>query len=263
MPARASFSDVDATEVAPLVAMMDATDAWDAVAAARSWVLEQLVPQPGLPTVDVGCGPGTFGRLARRRGHRVIDVDRSLAMLQECVSRSGRRGLVADASHLPLPDRSAALVHCERMLQWTEDPAAAMSELWRVIAADGHLAVTDTDWSSFTVDAPEPWMAEALAGAALGWVPHPRFAATLPDLLDDLGAARVEVRMDRVELGAWDPDDPAQADGPPGLPLHSIAVGAAGPERDRAVDAVGAVADAARVGRFHAGLTLVTATARR
>ncbi len=57
-----------------------------------------------------------------------------------------------------------------------------------------------------------------------------------------------------MTIAAWDPEDFAQHDGPPGLPLHSIA-------GEHASD-LDAVADAARNGAFRAEVTLVTALGR-
>jgi hypothetical protein len=73
----------------------------------------------------------------------------------------------------------------------------------------------------------------------------------------------LRTRADVVVITDWDPDDPAQRDGPPGLPLRAIA--AAGPDGERgAPDAdLIALATAARAGDFYASLTLVTVVARR
>jgi hypothetical protein len=93
-------------------------------------------------------------------------------------------------------------------------------------------------------------------------VPHPRFARELPQSLTALGATEVRVRTDTVVFTEWDPDVPAQVEGPAGLPLRTIAH--AGPPVDRAaLEAdVELVADRARGGVFHAELVLVTALAR-
>jgi SAM-dependent methyltransferase len=260
----ASFSDVDAAEVAPLVAMMDATDRWQAVGAAREWVLSLAGADLPGPVLDVGCGPGTFAAMARRAGHSTVDADRSRAMVAAARARDrSAPGVVADVVRLPFAAGAAGLVHCERVLQWTPDPDAALVELWRATAPGGWLAVTDTDWGTFSVDAPEQAMADALSAAALGWVPHPRLAPTLGERLGALGPSSLERRTDVVRLTEWDPDDPAQADGPPGLPLHSIAAGAPTAQRERAAAAVAALAERARQGRFGAELTLVTVVARR
>ena len=131
--------------------------------------------------------------------------------------------MLADVAQLPLRDGVADLVRIERVLQWADDPATALLELHRVAAPGGWLAVTDTDWGTFTVDHPDPAAARRLTDAALEWVPHARLARDLPTTVAALGAADVQTRHDTVTITAWDPDDPAQHDGPPGLPLHSIA----------------------------------------
>jgi hypothetical protein len=124
-----------------------------------------------------------------------------------------------------------------------------------VTAPGGWLAVTDTDWGTLRVDHPEPSASARLAEAALRWVPHPRVARELSSIVAALGLGDVRVRHDTAMITAWDPDDPAQHDGPPGLPLHSIA-------GDHIAD-LEPVVELARTGRFRAKVTLVTALGRR
>lgn len=259
--APASFRSVDEGSVVSLVAMMDATDRWTAVRDARSWVLGRGGPAAAGPVLDVGCGPGSFGAQARQLGRSTIDVDRSLGMLHALRGRHrGAAAVAVDVAALPLPDGAAGLVHCERVLQWCPDPGRALAELWRVTTPGGLLAVTDTDWGSFTVT---PGAHEAWRAAALGWVPHPRLAASLPERLRALGATDVEVRVDRALVVGWDPEDPAQRDGPPGLPLHSIAAGAPPEAHAELRRSLATMADAARDGAFRATLDLVSVSARR
>jgi SAM-dependent methyltransferase len=263
-PTAPAFGDVDGADPAHLVAMMDATDAWPGVAAARAWVLDRPRLDPPALVVDVGCGPGTFAAAARRRGLRTLDVDRSVAMVGAVRARHGSVPVaLAEAAALPMVDGAAGLVHAERVLQWAADPGAAMAELWRVTGLGGHLAVTDTDWGSLVIDHPEVAVAEGLARAARRWIPHPFLARSLPRRLADLGAHDVESRAEAVAVVAWDPDDPAQATGPPGLPLATIAQAARPEEKEPLADGLAVLADLARAGRFFAALTLVTAVGRR
>jgi SAM-dependent methyltransferase len=248
------FATVDAGDGRELVAMMDATDAWPAVQAARRSVLDRAAPGAGSLVVDVGSGPGTFGALAARLGTTAVDVDVSLTMLRAARRRGAGRPLLGDISQLAVRDRCAHLVRTERVLQWTTDPVRGLAELRRITARGGWLAVTDTDWGTLVVDHPDRSVTERVAAAALRWVPHPRFARELPRSYDRLELDAVTIRHDTVVLTAWDPDDPAQHDGPPGLPLRAIAL--------RDADAVDALADCARDGEFHAELTLVTALGR-
>lgn len=257
------FRDVDRDDRQRLITMMDATDAWGAVRSARSWVLDQA-SEPRRVAIDVGCGPGTFGAMARQRGWATVDVDRSQAMVDEVTRRDGSAPVaVADLIRLPFPAGGSGLVHCERALQWTADPGTALRELWRAVGADGMLAITDTDWATLEVDGLDDVAAARLGRAALAWVPHPQLAPEIAERLSALGATAVEVRTDTVTLDRWNPDDVACVDGPPGLPLRTIA--AAWPDGD--LSTIGAdldgLADRSRGGRFRASLTLVTTVARR
>jgi len=263
MAADADFAAVDAGDTRALVAMMDATDAWPAVRAARAWVLEHAEVR-GRVVVDVGCGPGTFGGSAGAGGAAAVDVDRSPTMLTEARRRrTACRAVLADATRLPVRAGAAHLVRAERVLQWTPDPHAALAELHRATAPGGWMAVTDTDWGTLAVDHPDRPARDRLTTAALGWVPHARFARTLPRAFAALGVLDVRVRADPVVLTAWDPDDPAQQDGPPGLPLRSITARGAPDDAAQPREDLEVLADRARRGTFHARLVLVTVIARR
>ena len=256
-----AFADVDGDAAVSLVAMMDATDRWPAVQAARGWVLDRTAVA-GSVVVDVGCGPGTFGAAARAAGAVTVDIDRSTAMLGAQQRRHAAAAVLSDIARLPLGDGVARLVHVERVLQWAAEPDEVIGELRRVTEPGGMVAVTDTDWGTFVVDHPEPAAAARLGSAAHRWVPRPLVARSLPRLLADAGAGAVEVRTDAVPLVTWDPDDPDEVDGPPGLPLRRMAGAAPAAERPAALAAVEAVAGMARRGRFFATLTLVTVVGR-
>jgi SAM-dependent methyltransferase len=261
--ARADFAAVDAGDAGDLVSMMDATDAWPAVQALRAWVLDHADAGDKV-VLDVGSGPGTFGGLASATGAWAIDLDRSFTMLREAQHRrADARPVLGDAAHLPLCDGAAHLVRAERVLQWATDPRAALAELRRVTTGGGWTAVTDTDWGSFTVQHPDERAPDRWAAAALGWVPHPRVAQELAHALIELGASDVSSRADTLVISAWDPDDPTQHDGPPGLPLRSIAAGGAVADQPALAEDLDVLADRARHGRFRASLDLVTVLAPR
>ena len=48
----------------------------------------------------------------------------------------GSPGVLGGVGALPFATASFALVHCERVLQWADDPAGALDELWRVTAPE-------------------------------------------------------------------------------------------------------------------------------
>ena len=261
--ARADFAVVDRGDAHELVSMMDATDAWPAVQAARAWVLGRAEVDGAL-VIDVGCGPGTFGGSAATAGASVVDVDRSVTMLRAVRQRHiGALPLLGDAAELPLRDGVAALVRAERLLQWMDDPLAGIAELRRITARRGWTAITDTDWGTLAVRHPDARATDRWTTAALGWVPHARVAPDLARTLTELGATNVDTRTDTVVITAWDPDDPEQRDGPPGLPLRSIAAGGAPAAQRALADDLDVLADRARHGAFRASLDLVTVLARR
>ena len=238
-----------------LVAMMHATDAWPAVRELREWVLTVTGVVPGGVVIDVGGGPGTFARLAAARGAITVDVDSSVVMLDAVRrNRPGAAVVRASIAELPFPSPAhTALVRVERVLQWTTNPGAALREVWRLVPSTAWLAITD--WGSFTLEHDDEALVARMAAAAGAWVRHPRLAVDLPSLVAHLGPATVQHRVDTVVIDEWDPDDPAQRAGPPGLPLRSIA-----PDALADVDVLAA---AARSGRFRATLDLVTVVARR
>ena len=245
--------------------MMDATDAWAAVRAARTWVCDTVRVGPGHLVVDLGSGPGTFGALAAARGAATVDVDRSRTMLGAARRRGRPPGVCADIAALPLRAASVTLARMERVLQWSADPDRALVEVARLVAPRGTLAVTDTDWSTLRIDHDDPGHAARWTAAAQGWVPHAGLAASLPERLGRLVApgGDVALRRDTIRITAWDPDDGNHADGPPGLPLASIAAGAP-TDADRAAlaDDVATLAARARTGHFRTTLDLVTVCAR-
>ncbi len=242
---------------------MDATDAWPAVGAARRWVWERAHVRAGDVVVDVGAGPGTFGAAAPTGAH-VVDVDTSTAMLDTARRRHPEAHVArGDVAALPFADGAAALARVERVLQWTDDPRAELAELRRITRPGGLVAVTDTDWGTFVVDHPDALAARRLSTAALGWVPRPELARGLPRLLADIGLDDLEVRAHAAVLSAWDPDDPDQRDGPLGLPIRTIALGAPAVDRDQARADVEDLAMLGREGRFFASVTMVTVIGRR
>src|SRR6185437_9434912 len=70
-------------------------------------VFLELVPAPGRRTLDVGCGEGRLSRDLKARGHDVVGVDASPAML--AAARDADPSIdvhLADAAALPFADRA-------------------------------------------------------------------------------------------------------------------------------------------------------------
>jgi SAM-dependent methyltransferase len=94
--------------------------------------------------LDAGCGTGRYSTMLAGRGHEVIGVDQSGAMLdiarKKLPSADFREG---DLTALPLPDRSVDAVLCALTLVHVPDLARALREFARVMRPGGRLVISD------------------------------------------------------------------------------------------------------------------------
>src|SRR5262249_34094894 len=102
----------------------------------------------------LGWCPGTAdvaiaARTARPAAARVVGVDFAGAMLRVGADKLRRRGVAgvalvrADASRLPIADRSVDAVTVAFGIRNVEDMPAALRELYRALAAGGRLAILE------------------------------------------------------------------------------------------------------------------------
>jgi ubiquinone/menaquinone biosynthesis C-methylase UbiE len=102
---------------------------------------------PGATVLDVGTGPGLVLRLLHERGHRVVGSDALIDMLHQAralmpAGAPKPPSLVgADAGRLPFAGGSFDGVIATNLLFLLPDPAAALSELVRVLRAGGWLGM--------------------------------------------------------------------------------------------------------------------------
>jgi len=96
---------------------------------------------------DLGCGSGALTRALASRVSQVIGVDNSAAMLKAarkltrgCKNTDLRRGELAD---LPIDDEECDAAICVLVLTYLEDPAAAISEMARVVESGGRVVIVD------------------------------------------------------------------------------------------------------------------------
>jgi ubiquinone/menaquinone biosynthesis C-methylase UbiE len=102
---------------------------------------------PGDVVADVGCGPGTAVRRARRAGAaQAIGVDPSAQMVRLARRVTLRRTdavtfLQGTAESLPLDSASATVVWAVQSLHHWEDPERGLRECRRVLAPGGRLVL--------------------------------------------------------------------------------------------------------------------------
>lgn len=190
-------------------------------------LLDAAGVEAGVRLVDAGTGPGTVAALACSRGAAVVAVDTEPSMLD-----LARRHVPAAVSQAALPDLpftdgcfDAAVANF--VINHVGDPAAALTELQRVVRSGGRIAVTI--WPYPAPPAQQLWgqVFDAADIERPSTMPRlaadkefPRTAEGLSSLLRHVGLT--DVRCDTL---TWthrtDPEDwwsgPANGIGTPGL----------------------------------------------
>jgi SAM-dependent methyltransferase len=126
----------------------------------RDIFFDELVPPPGRLSVEIGCGEGRVCRDLVARGHHVVGVDSSPALVGYS-DREDTTGtyLAADGARLPFPDGCSDLVVAYNSLQVVPDMAGTIREAARVLTTAGLLCLCVahpiTDVGRFDGDGPD------------------------------------------------------------------------------------------------------------
>ena len=124
------------------------------------------MPPPGRLTLDLGCGEGRIARELARRGHRVVGVDSSPALVEAATTGDEPiEAIGADLTAVPLEDGAADLAVAFMVLQSVDDLAAGVREATRLLAPSGRLCVAVVHPVNSLDDAP-------------GWFHEHRFECT-------------------------------------------------------------------------------------
>ena len=110
-------------------------------------LVERAAPARGARVLDVACGTGVVARLLPPRvgpTGRVVGLDLNPGMLAAAGAAAAGapiEWLEGSAQAMPLPDGGFDLVLCQQGLQFFPDKAAALREMYRVLAPGGRLFI--------------------------------------------------------------------------------------------------------------------------
>jgi 2-polyprenyl-3-methyl-5-hydroxy-6-metoxy-1,4-benzoquinol methylase len=94
--------------------------------------------------LDLGCGPGTFSKVARARGWRTKGIDVNAAMVERCRSL----GLDVECGVFPHPalaDQRFDVVVMSDFLEHVADPAGVLAAAREALVPDGFAFITTPD----------------------------------------------------------------------------------------------------------------------
>lgn len=152
----------------------------------RAWLLERV--SPGERVLDIGAGRGEFARALTEAGAEVVAVDPS------AVAAGQSEGRVEHLARRPIPfgDSSFDVVWAGEVIEHVADTSAFLSEVRRVLRAEGRLLLS-TPWHGRLKTAALALTAHERALDPAG--PHLRFftGRGLRSVLEDL--AFDEIRL--------------------------------------------------------------------
>jgi len=123
-------------------------DRWSAVLSLgqdprwRAQMVAGLDLPPQRRVLDVAAGTGLITRLLQARGHEVVSLDLTRAMLRGA-RLTGAPLVQASAEALPFPDGSFDALTFGYLLRYVADPLAVMRELRRVVRPGGPIGMVE------------------------------------------------------------------------------------------------------------------------
>jgi SAM-dependent methyltransferase len=109
-------------------------------------LVRRLLPRRG-SVLDLACGTGRLSADLARRGHAVVALDTSSAMLRLARDRTGAPLVGGDAYALPIADRAFDAVVALRLLFHYRDPEQLLREMRRIVRHGGTLVFDTYRWT--------------------------------------------------------------------------------------------------------------------
>jgi ubiquinone/menaquinone biosynthesis C-methylase UbiE len=170
-----------------------------------------LALSEGDQVLDVGCGTGADARAiaGRLAGVSVMGVDRSDEKIRE--ARALTLGLprpvdfrVGDAHALGFEDETFDACRADRVFHHLTDPPRALGEMVRVARPGGRVVVSDTDYDSLVVEAPDVLLTRRILAHHTERMESGRIGRRLPGLLRAAGLEAVTVTPYAAVATAYD-----------------------------------------------------------
>lgn len=178
----------------------------DTLRETRLNLIRLLEVRTGSSVLDVGSGTGEFLiEVARMQKVRAVGVDSSEVMVKTASERAAAAGVdvhfvVGDAQRLEFPDDSFDSVNCSLVLLHLVDPVKAVSEMARVLAPGGRVAISEPDHDSFMIDSDDLTVARAIRGQIVAATRNPAMGRRLSRVVADSGLQVLDVSGTAIRI---------------------------------------------------------------
>jgi ubiquinone/menaquinone biosynthesis C-methylase UbiE len=164
---------------------------------------------------------------------------------------------VADACALPFEDETFDACRADRVLHHLVEPPKALAEMARVARPGGRVVVSDTDYDSLVVAAPDLDLTRRILAHHADRMESGRVGRRLPGLFLDAGLAAVAVTPYAAVATEYDEDVLKLRDKADRAAAAGVISG------DAAARWVASLLEAARTGRFVCGQLVLTVSGRK
>lgn len=156
-----NFNRIDETgNPGEFITFLDAASRNEGIRAMKRRTYELLDAKPGQRILEVGCGTGDDARQLAEMispGGNLVAIDKSEAIISEAQRRAQQTDnsidfIVGDATALDLESGTFDACRVERTLIHIPEPAAAISEMVRVLRNGGRLVAYEPDLEAYMID---------------------------------------------------------------------------------------------------------------